>query len=89
MRLFVREIVGWIFVVLGLVLVGFVLYLSLSRRVVEGLIVALPAMVVFRSGIALVRIAIAGRIAAWSEEDRTTFPPVRDDRDLMAPGRRR
>ena len=79
MGLLVREIVGWVFVVLGLVLVGFVLHLALSRRVVEGLVVTLPAVVVFRSGIGLVRIATAGRIAAGTQEDRGASPGPRRD----------
>lgn len=81
MGLLVREIVGWVFVVIGLVLVGFVLHLALSRRVVEGLVVTLPAVVVFRSGIGLVRIATAGRIAARGDEDRPGSPTARARRD--------
>lgn len=79
MGLLVREIVGWVFVVLGLVLVGFVLHLALSRCVVEGLVVTLPAVVVFRSGIGLVRIATAGRIAAGGDRAAARSPRGRGD----------
>ena len=80
MGLLVREIVGWVFVALGLVLIGFVLHLALSRRVVEGLVVTLPAIVVFRSGIGLVRIATAARIATTGDEEQpgTTRPTSRE-----------
>ena len=68
MRLLVREMIGWVFVVLGLALIGFVVYMALNRRVVEGLVVTLPAIVVFRAGIGLVRLATAGRIARRLDE---------------------
>lgn len=70
MRLLVREMIGWVFVVLGLALIGFVVYMALNRRVVEGLVVTLPAIVVFRAGIGLVRLATAGRIAQQADDDR-------------------
>ena len=58
-----REIIGWVLTVAGLLLIGVVLMLALNRNVFEAMALSLPATVVFRSGIGLVRLAAAGRIA--------------------------
>ena len=59
-----REIAGWSVVAVGLALTGCVLYLAMNRAVIEAAAVALPATIVFRAGISLVKLAIAGRIVA-------------------------
>ncbi len=70
MGLWIREIIGWVLVVLGLVLIAFVLHLAVNRSVIEAAALSLPATIVFRAGISLVKIATAGRIAAaLSKED--------------------
>ncbi len=58
-----REITGWLLTLLGLLLIGVVLMLALNRYVFEAMALSLPATIVFRSGIGLVRLAAAGRIA--------------------------
>ena len=58
-----REILGGIILVLGLGLIGVVLMLALSRNVFEAMALALPATIVFRSGIGLLRMAMAARVA--------------------------
>ncbi len=63
MWLLIRELVGWVLVVFGIVLIWFVLNLALERSVLEAAALSLPATVVFRSGIGFVRLATAGRIA--------------------------
>ncbi|MEM7785450.1 MAG: hypothetical protein AAF939_17415 [Planctomycetota bacterium] len=59
-----REIIGWILTVGGLVLIGLVVLLALQRNVFEAMALAIPSTVVFRSGIGLVRMSAAARIAA-------------------------
>jgi hypothetical protein len=71
MGLVIREIVGWLLAVAGLVLIVFILRLALNRSVLEAMALSLPATIVFRAGISLVKIAAAGRIASrLVEEDR-------------------
>jgi hypothetical protein len=69
MGLLIREIVGWVVVVVGLILVGFVLQLALNRSVLEALALSLPATIVFRAGVGLVKLAAAGRMAAAINKD--------------------
>jgi hypothetical protein len=64
MGLWVREIIGWVLVAVGLILIGFVLNLALNRAVIEAAALSLPGTIVFRAGVSLVKIAAAGRIAA-------------------------
>ncbi|MDC0284424.1 MAG: hypothetical protein P8L78_08215 [Mariniblastus sp.] len=67
----VRELVGWLLVLLGLGLIGVDFMLALNRSVIEALALALPSAIVFRSGIGLVRISMAARIALRLDEKRT------------------
>lgn len=66
----IREFVGWVLVLLGLCLIGVDLMLALNRNVIEALALALPSVIVFRSGIGLVRISMAARIALRLDEKR-------------------
>ena len=59
----VREIVGWIIVLIGFALIGLVAALAIKRNVLEALALSLPAAIVFRSGIGLVRMSAASRVA--------------------------
>jgi hypothetical protein len=81
MSLLVREIVGWLLAVVGLVLIGFVLILALRRDVLEALALSLPASVVFRAGIGLVRLATAARLAAQIDAEPS---PRRDSERAKA-----
>lgn len=66
----IREFVGWVLVLLGLCLIGIDFMLALNRNVIEALALALPSVIVFRSGIGLVRISMAARIALRLDEKR-------------------
>ena len=66
----IRELVGWLLVLLGLGLIGVDFMLALNRSVIEALALALPSAIVFRSGIGLVRISMAARIALRLAEKR-------------------
>ncbi len=59
----IREAIGWVITLIGLLLVGVVLMLALNRSVFEALALSLPSAIVFRSGIGLVRMTAAARIA--------------------------
>lgn len=59
----IREAIGWVITLIGLLLVGVVLMLALNRSVFEALALSLPSALVFRSGIGLVRMTAAARIA--------------------------
>ena len=62
------DIAGWIFTVLGLVLVMLVVYLALNRFVFEAMALSLPSVIVFRAGIGLIRMGYAGRVASRLHE---------------------
>lgn len=66
----IREAAGWLIAMLGLCLIGVVLILALNRNVFEAMALALPATIVFRSGIGLVRMATAARVATKMVADR-------------------
>jgi hypothetical protein len=64
MRLFIHEAVGWGLVVLGLALISLLVFMAVDRQILESIALTLPATVVFRSGIGLVRLATSARLAA-------------------------
>jgi hypothetical protein len=66
----IREAIGWLITLIGLGLIGVVLILALNRNVFEAMALALPATIVFRSGIGLVRMSAAARIALQLTADR-------------------
>ena len=59
----IREVMGWLIALIGTALIGVVLLLALNRSVIEAAALSLPAAVVFRAGIGLVRMTTAARIA--------------------------
>lgn len=69
MGLIIREFIGWILTVLGLLLIGLIVQLALDRSVLEAAALSLPSAVVFRAGISLVKLGAAGRIAARLPRD--------------------
>lgn len=63
MWLTIREVIGWALTVFGLVLIMILVYLALERQILEAIALSIPATIVFRSGIGLVRLATAARLA--------------------------
>ncbi len=59
----IREAIGWVITLVGLLLIGVVLMLALNRSVFEAVALSIPSAIVFRSGIGLVRMTAAARIA--------------------------
>ena len=72
MRILFTEIVGWILTVGGLGLVALIVILALNRNVFEATALSLPAVIVFRAGIGMVRLATAGRIATGIVDQEET-----------------
>lgn len=67
----IREFLGWMIMLLGLVLVGIVLKMALDRQVIEAMALSLPAAIIFRSGVGLVRMSAASRIAMKLNRGKT------------------
>jgi hypothetical protein len=72
--LVVREVIGWVLATVGLALIAVVLVLALRRSVLEAIALSLPATIVFRAGISMVRLTTAARIAT---QTRDPTPPSR------------
>lgn len=64
MLFWIREIVGWGLVVFAVVLVQIALGYISNRQVVEGGVVAATSIGLLRTGILLVRMSTAARIAS-------------------------
>jgi hypothetical protein len=77
MRFWARELAGWLLVLVGLY--GFVLVyqLCLARRLLEAWPMALVAIIIFRGGIHLLKVAVAARVCRQAQ-DRLypTLPPT-------------
>lgn len=62
MRFWIREIVGYVLIALGLAAIYFALALFANDRVLAGSAFTVPAIFVFRGGIHLLKVAMAARI---------------------------
>ena len=59
--LVVREVIGWLLMLLGLYVFYICQLLLMRRAVVEGFAIAIIGIVIFRSGLQLVKVAVAAR----------------------------
>lgn len=66
----IREFIGWLLVVVGLVFIGALVALAFRRHVLEVVALSVPAAIVFRSGIGLVRMSAASRVATRLSENK-------------------
>lgn len=83
MRYWVREIVGWCLMLLGLVFFAWTVVFVNSRQVVEAAILASIGAIIFRSGIHLMKVAVAAQAYADTQREATVqaqVPPQRDRR---------
>ena len=62
MGFWIRELLGWVLLLLGLALMREAILFVTSRQVVEGATLALMGIIVFRAGIHLLKVAVAARI---------------------------
>ncbi len=64
MFFWIREVLGWVLVAVAMLLMRTALLYISNRQVAEGAIVVFILLAVLRSGILLIRISTAARIAA-------------------------
>ena len=58
-----NELLGIVFMLIGLALIGVLLILALNRAIFEAAALSFPAAIVFRAGVGLFRMGSATRIA--------------------------
>jgi hypothetical protein len=68
MSYWVREVAGWLLVLLGLTIFFVVYRLCLERLIFEGGILAVVGIFVFRGGIHLLKVAIAARVCIQTQQ---------------------
>lgn len=70
-RFLVREIAGWLLVLLGLgiLLLTIALLLESEPRICEASATSIVGIVVFRGGIQLLKVAVAARIAMQAQRE--------------------
>lgn len=61
--IFFKDVLGWVLLVAGGLLIWWVLNFALNRQIVEAMALSLPAVIVFRSGVGFLKLAMAERIA--------------------------
>jgi hypothetical protein len=77
MMYFVREIIGWLLVVLGMLIFGVVYDFCERRWIFEAGILLVMGCFVFRGGIHLLKIAVAGRICRQAQDRLYPASPSR------------
>lgn len=66
-----NELLGIVFMLLGLAMMGVLVWLALHRAIFESVALSFPAAIVFRAGVGLFRMGTATRIAMkLHESDR-------------------
>jgi hypothetical protein len=68
MRYWIREVAGWLLVVLGLFIFVLVYELCLERKIFESWPITIIGIFVFRGGIHLLKVAIAARICQQAQD---------------------
>lgn len=69
------SIIGWVFVICGMGLIGTVMFLAFERKIFEAMVLSLPSVIVFRAGIGFVRFGIAAKIARQINQQEFTQSP--------------
>lgn len=77
MRFWVREIVGWVLVALGLVMFFFAFGFLDAGLILEGGPLTLIGIIIFRGGIHLLKVAVAARVCLKAQEklEQTSAAP--------------
>jgi hypothetical protein len=92
MRFWIREIAGWLLVLLGLFIfyICFAILLTDGPWLLEAIFLTVIGVVVYRSGIHLLKVAVAARVCLYAQarlrEDGTS--PRDDKRSRLAAVRR-
>lgn len=77
MSYWVREVAGWLLVLVGLWLFWQSYDMLLRKRVFEAVPTVFMGFIVFRGGVHLLKIAVAARVARSLPEVQTAAAPVR------------
>ena len=64
------ELLGIVFMLIGLAMIGVLLMLALNRSIFEAAVLSFPAAIVFRAGVGLFRMGAASRIALKLHESK-------------------
>jgi hypothetical protein len=77
MRFWIREIMGWLLVLVGLLLFYLCVAILLGPRglIAEAMMLSVVGIIVFRGGIHLLKVAVAARIAMQTQAE-IAKPPV-------------
>lgn len=89
MFFWIREIAGWILVIIGLGLVLLALSFLSDRQVVEGGVATMAAIFIFRGGLLLIRISTAARICLQPATEKSpgrTAPSMVQPSSILADG---
>lgn len=95
MRFWGREIAGWLLVLAGLYAFVLVYEMCVERRLLEAWPLTIIAIIVFRGGIHLLKVAIAARVCRQAQEQLYPSlpgdgrPPARRPAASRLPGVRR
>jgi hypothetical protein len=76
MRFWLRELAGWVLVVLGLYVFYGCYVLLLNHYLVEAGPLVLIGIVIFRGGIHLLKVAVAARVCLHARELSGGPPPI-------------
>ena len=76
MSFWLREIVGWLLVLIGLYFLYFCFLLLRDRAIVEAGSLSIIGIIVFRGGIHLLKVATAARICREARERTKTARPA-------------
>lgn len=68
MGLFIRELIGWLLLALGLNVFRISFAYLNSRQVVEAAVAAVIGIFIFRGGLQLLKIAVAARALIWERQ---------------------
>jgi hypothetical protein len=77
MIFWIREVVGWVCVILGLLVFYICILLLVSGHVFQGGPLSVIGIILFRGGIHLLKVAVAARICLHAQ--RQAEPPRRSD----------
>ncbi len=87
MRFWIREIMGWLLVLAGLLLFYICLAILLGphHEIVEATILSMLGIFVFRGGIHLLKVAVAARIAMQTQVEIARPPAQKQPRKTETP----